>query len=132
MLPPIRLLGPRAASLNNSAQYQRGVDAAEAERIRENVLHALCPPRARQKIKIAGVVRNLKIDGRRQPLVLHRQRADSSLDRAGGAERVPVVALRSAYGDGVRVITHDFLDRRRLRSVIERGRAPVRIDVTNL
>src|SRR5436309_15489842 len=104
MLPPKRVLGPRAASLDNSAQYQRGVDAAEAERIRKDMLHALCPPRARQKIKIAGVVRNLEVHGRRQPLMLHHERADSSLDRAGRAERVSVVALGSAHGDGVRVI----------------------------
>src|SRR6266566_6332126 len=50
-------------SLDHSAQHQRGVYSAEAERIREHVLHPFLPPGSRQKVKIACLVRNLKIDG---------------------------------------------------------------------
>ena len=40
------------------------------------MLDPLLPPRSRQKIKITRLVRNLEVDGRRQPLTLYRQRAD--------------------------------------------------------
>src|SRR5215208_6696971 len=87
----------RERSLDHPAQYQRGVYSAEAEGVREHVLYALLPPGARQKIKIAGFVRNLKVDSRRQPFLLQSKRADGCLDRAGGTECVAVVPLRPAH-----------------------------------
>src|SRR5205823_11580810 len=70
----------RERSLDHPAQYQRGVYSAEAERVRQHVLDAFRPPRLRQKVKITGLVRNLKIDGRWEPLLLQRQRANRGLD----------------------------------------------------
>src|SRR3954469_16242451 len=94
----------RERGLDHSAQYQRGVDATEAEGVGEDVLHPLLPPRSRQKVKIAGLVRNLEVYGRRQPFLFQRQRADRGLDRARSAEGVAVVTLRSAHRNLVRAI----------------------------
>src|ERR1700694_827091 len=127
------MLGPRRArSLDHSTQYQRGIDSAEAEGISKYVLDTLLPPRTRQKIKIARLVRNLKVDGGRQPLLLERERADGRLDRSGRAESVSVITLGPAHGDFIRAIAHHFLDRHRFRAVVERRRAAVRVDVADL
>src|SRR6267378_7218917 len=79
-----KFVGPRCAgALDHPAQYQRGIYSAEAEGVGQDVLHSLLPPGSRQKVKIAGFVRNLKVHGRRQPLTLDRQRAYRRLYRAG-------------------------------------------------
>src|SRR6267143_2385247 len=107
---PLTSVGPRRArSLDHSTQYQRGIDSTEAKRVGEDVLDTLLPPRTRQKIKIAGLVRNLKIDCGRKPLLLQCERADGCLDRAGRAKSMTVVALGPAHRDFVRVISHHFL-----------------------
>src|SRR6202011_855197 len=113
-------MGPRRArSLDHSTQYQRGIDSAEAEGIGKYVLNALLPPRTRQKIKIARVVRNLKIDCGREPLLLERERADGCLDRSGRAESMAVVTLGPAHRDSIRAIAHHFLDRHCFGRVVE-------------
>src|SRR5205085_3448026 len=123
---------PGAIISDHPPQNQRGVDAAEAERVGQHVLHSLLPPCSRQKIKIAGFVRNLKVDGRRQPFALYRQRANRSLDRAGRAKCVSVVALRPAQRNFVGAVTEHLFDRQRLGRVVERGRAAVSVDVIDL
>src|ERR1700681_163618 len=117
-------MGPRRVrSLDHPTQYQRGVYSAEAEGVREYVLHALLPPGSWQKVKIAGLVRNLKVDGRWEPFALDRERADGRLDRSRCAECVAVVALGATHGNPVRPIAQHLLDRHRLGRVVERRRA---------
>src|SRR5438105_15833840 len=118
-------------SLDHPTQYQRGVDSAEAEGIRQHVLDALLPPGTRQKIKIAGFVRNLKVYGGRQPFVLHRQRTNRRLDGAGCAEGMSVVALGPTHRNSVGAITQHLLDRHRFRRIVERSGAAMRVDVTD-
>src|SRR5450756_146911 len=118
--------------LDHTAQYQRGVYPPEAEGVREHVLHAFLPPGSRQKVKIASPVRNLKVDGRRQPFALDCKRAYRSLDRPGCAECVAVVALGSTHRNLVRAIAQHLLDRHRLGRVVEQRRASVGVDVTDL
>src|SRR6478672_2885809 len=122
----------RGDLLDHSAQYQRGVDSAEAEGVGEDVLDTLLPPGARQKIKIAGLVRNLKVDRRRQPLTLYCQSADCGFNRARCAQCVTVVSLGAAHRNAIRAIAEHLLDRHGLRRVVERSRAAVRVDVVDL
>src|SRR3954465_5977701 len=122
----------RERSLDHSAQYQRGVDSTEAEGVGEDVLHPLLPPGSRQKVKIAGLVRNLKIDRGRQPLLIKGERADRGLDRTRRAERVSVIALGSAQWDLIRAVAEYLLDRGRPGGVVERRRAAVGVDVLDL
>ena len=96
------------------------------------MLHTLLPPGTWQKIKIAGLVRNLKVHRRWQPLTLHRQRANRRLDRARRAEGVPVVALGTAHRSSVGAIAQHLLDGHRLGGVVERRRAAVGVDVPDL
>src|SRR5256714_6965542 len=131
MSRPLRKWRERARSSDHSTQNQRGVDSAEAERVGEHVLHSLFPPSSRQKIKIAGFIRNLKVDRGRQPLALDRQRANRRLDRARCAKSVAVVSLRSTQRNPVRTITEHLLDRHSFSGIIERRRAPVRIHVVD-
>src|SRR5688572_578071 len=88
----------RELSLVDPAQHQRRVYSAEAEGVREDVLHSLCPARSRQKVKITGCVRNLKVDRRWKPFALECKSADRCLDRSRRSERVTVVALGPADG----------------------------------
>src|SRR6266516_342688 len=122
----------RERSLDHPAQYQRGVDSAEAERVREHMLDAFRPPRLRQKVKITGLVRNLKIDGRWEPLLLQRQRAYRCLDSARCAERVTVVPFCTAHRNAVRAVAQHLLDRHRLGRVVERRRASASVYVADL
>src|SRR5712671_809277 len=126
-------MGPRLViSLDHPAQYQRGIYSAEAEGVGENVLHAFLPPGSRQKVKITRLVRNLKVDGGRQPFPLDCERAYRRLDRSRGPKRVSVVAFGSAHRNSVCAVAQYLLDRERLRRVVERRRAAMRIDVTDL
>src|SRR5690349_1702460 len=123
---------PGAINSNHSAQNQRSVDSTEAERVGEHVLNSLLPPCSRQKIKIAGFVRNLKVNCRRQPFTVDCERANRRLDRAGSAECVAVVTLRPAEGNFIGAISQHLLDRQRLSAVVERRRAPVSVHVVDL
>src|SRR5688572_9274643 len=121
----------RELSLVDPAQHQRRVYSAEAEGVREDVLHSLCPARSRQKVKITGCVRNLKVDRRWKPFALECKSADRCLDRSRRSERVTVVALGPADGHAVGALSHHRLDGHRLGRVVERSRAAVRIHVSN-
>src|ERR1700716_2810187 len=128
-----KLMGPRRVrSLDHPTQYQRGVYSAEAEGVREYVLHAFLPPGSWQKVKIAGLVRNLKVDRRWQPFPLDRERANGRFDRSGCAECVAVIPLSSTHRNPVRAIAQHLLDRHCLGRVVERSRAPVGVDVVDL
>src|SRR6266852_4031647 len=117
-------MGPRRVrSLDHPAQYQRGVYSSEAEGVREHVLHAFLPPGSWQKVKIAGLVRNLKVDGGWQPFPLDRERADGRLDRPRCSERVAVVTLGATHRNPVGTIAQYLFDRHRLGRVVERRRA---------
>src|SRR3989441_8145381 len=130
--PPERVSGGNLRAPLRPPQHQRCVDAPEPERVRYHHLRGGGAPLPRQAIEGACGVGALEVDRGRQPAALHCQRADRRLDRAAGAQRVPVVALRAAHAEPVGVRAEHLLQRLSLGRVVERRRGAVRVHVSDL
>src|SRR5439155_1567588 len=68
---------------------EHGVGAAEAEGVGERGVDAGGPRLARDVVQVAGLVRLLEVDGRRQDAARQREHGVGRLDRARRAEQVP-------------------------------------------
>src|SRR5882762_11272699 len=87
----------------NFAEDDAGVDPAEAERIAHNIIEFGRAAAIWHDVEIASRIGILIIDRRRDPLSIQRERTKCGLDRAGRAERMRVIALRSAHWNFARV-----------------------------
>src|SRR5689334_2769503 len=68
--------------ISRSSEDQGGVDAAEAEAVRQHVVDARVAAAPREVVQVARVVGGLQVHRRRQPLVAQRHRTDRGLERA--------------------------------------------------
>ena len=113
-------------------EEQRGVGAAETERIRERVLDLGFARVVRNVIEIALRIGSFLVDRRRQNLIAQRQHADARLEAARAAEQMPGHGLGRADGNFLGVVAEDALQRGRLDRVAQRRRSAVRVDVADM
>src|SRR5690242_11392809 len=73
----------RARSGRFARQDQRGVLAAEAERIRHDSSHARIARLVTDDVELDGRIRDFIIDRRRNPLMLEREQRNHGFDRTG-------------------------------------------------
>src|SRR4030095_12290178 len=78
-------------------QNPRGVLAAEAERVRHHGGDAGVARLVGDDVEGNRRIRNIVIDGRRNPLMLKRQQREHGFHRAGGGERVAYHRLVGRY-----------------------------------
>src|SRR6185312_15832182 len=123
---------PGCASLHYPAEDQRGIDTAESKRVAEHVLHPVGMPCPRDVVKIARRIALCKVHGWRQPFAVYGEGADRGLYRSRCTQRMAVISLRSASLHGRGRFAEDLLDRHCLGWIVERRRAAVRIDVSDL
>ena len=93
---------------------QRGVGAAEPERVRERVGDVGLARHLRHVVEIAVDVRVVEVDGGRQELMMDGEDRDAGLEPARGAEQVPGHRLGRRDRHLVGVIAEDALDGQRL------------------
>src|SRR5262249_62101089 len=99
-------------------QDDRGVVAAEAERVRHRSRELRRAGRIRHVVEIALGIGLLVVDRGREGLLLQRQCGEDRLDRAGSAEAVPRRALRRGDRRLPRVLLAErLLDHARLARV---------------
>src|SRR5260370_27597956 len=79
------------------AEDDAGIDAAESERIAHNIIQLGGAAAIWHDVEIASRIGILIIDRRRDPLSIQPDCTKCSFDRAGRAERMRVIALRSAH-----------------------------------
>src|SRR5690348_5018712 len=80
------------------ANDERGVVAAEAERVRQRDVELRCVTRlVRNVVEIAVGIRRFVVDRRRELAVVHGKRGEDRLDRAGRTEAVTGRALRRRH-----------------------------------
>jgi hypothetical protein len=115
-----------------TAEQQRGVDTAAAERIAEKILGIGRPARTADVIQVASGIGGLQIDGGRKPAVPAGQGADGGLDGTTRAERMTVIPLGAAHRQGAGALTEHLLDRGSLGRVVEGRRGAVRVDVAHV
>src|SRR6478672_10925886 len=120
------------ACLVVAPHHDRCVDAPEPERVADDDVEVSGASDARHVIEVARLVRRLEVHRWRNPAVAQRERTDGRFDRSRRAERVSVVALRAAYRHPVRVVPEHAFDCQRLRGIVERRRAAVRVDIRDL
>src|SRR5436309_2113531 len=112
-----------------SLEQQRGIRAAEAERVGERILNRQLAVRVRHVIEVAAVVRHLRGDGRRGDLMATREDGDAGFEAAGGAEQVARHRFGRGHGELVGVPAEAPPDGERLDLVAVRRRRAVRVDV---
>ena len=73
----------------------------------------------RHNVEIACRIGIFIVDGRWNPLLIQGKCAKRRLDRASRAQRMRVIAFRSADSDSLRMLAKHLFDRRRFSAVIE-------------
>src|SRR2546421_12587325 len=84
----------RVVLIFEPAEHDRGVVAAEAERVRDTATHVCLAGLVRDVVEIALWIGILVVDRRRQAAAVDRERREDRLHRARGAEAVAGRALR--------------------------------------
>src|SRR3990170_4136711 len=113
-------------------EQQGGVGAAEAEGIRQGVLHFSLARLVGNVIQVAGRVGLLIVDGRGENLVAQRQNADAGLQSAGAAQQMAGHGLGGADGHLGGVLAECALDRDGFDGVAKRRGSAVGVDVSDL
>src|SRR4029077_6573267 len=101
-------IGRRRQTLRSSSslkpfEQERGVRAAEAERVRQRVLDLHRALDLRDVVEVAVLVRAIEVHGRGRDLVVHGKRGDARLQTSGGTEQVSGHRLGGRHGQLRRV-----------------------------
>ena len=113
-------------------QDEHRVHPPEAERVRQGGADARRAPDVKDVNEAARVVGLLEAHGRKDDLVLHRERREDRLGGPRRAEHVADLPLRARDRDAQDVRAERALERRRLHRVVQRGRGPVGVHVVDL
>ena len=114
-------------------EHERGVVAAEPERVRDADLDLLVPRLVRDVVEVALRIGRVLVDRRREDAALEREDRERRFDRAGGAEGVPGRSLRRRDRRAVRlVLAERELQDSRLARVADRRRGSVGVHVADL
>src|SRR3989304_3348871 len=117
------------ALAREAAEDQRGVGAAEAERVRQRDIDIALARLVRHQVDRGFDRRVVEVDGGRGDPVADRQDREDRLDRAGGAEQMADAGFGRRHGNLAGGIADQALHRAELDLVAERRRGAVRIDV---
>src|ERR1700674_240080 len=108
--------------------HERGVVAAEPERVREGHLGVRLASLVGDVVQVALRVRVVQVDRRRQQTAVEREHARGGLEGAGGAQQVTVDGFGRADRELVGVVAEDGLDGFRLGHVAQLGRRSMGVD----
>src|SRR4029077_4061091 len=106
--------------------YKGSVRATETEGVRKDCVQRCRPRFVRNDAKIGTFIWSAKMDVRRKKLMLEREKADNSFDRAGRAQRVAHHALGRTDRHAA---TEKLADCFALGRVVKRRGCSVRVDV---
>ena len=131
--PPARYRrGATRASGGDAAQDQRGIGAAEAERIGQHRIDRALLRLVRHEID-RGLDRGVvEIERRRRDVVANGEHGEDRLDGAGGAQQMADGRLGRRHGELACGIAEQALHRAELDLVAHRRRGAVRIDVVDV
>src|SRR5215831_3058784 len=111
--------------VHNTAEYQRGIRAAEAERIRQRHIDLALLRVMRHQIDRRLDRRIVEIDGRRYDAVTHRQNGEDGFDRARRAQQVPDRGFGRGHAHAASSIADQPMHGTELDLVPERRRGAV-------
>src|SRR3990172_2679592 len=124
----IARLAPRPIA----AEEKGRVGSAEAERVRESVLHSTASGHVRDVVEVALRVRSLVVHGGGQFLVSEREDGDPRFEPPRPAQKMAGHGFRGAHRDFAGVIAEDSLDRQGLGAIVVLRRSPVGVDIVDL
>src|SRR5579871_376231 len=127
-----RLSAARSARVVGVREDQRGVGAAETERVRQCIGDLALARHLGDEVDVAGRGRVFQIEGRRHDAVAQGENREDRLDAAGGSEQVADRRFGRRHRQAIGVVAEQPLDRAQLDLVAERGRGAVRVDVVDL
>jgi predicted phosphoribosyltransferase/nucleotide-binding universal stress UspA family protein len=116
---------------SGGTQHQRGVAAAEAERVGNGDSNPVRAGGMWDVAEAAFRVWIIEIDRRRDGPVAHGDDTGQRLDGGGGGEQVAGHALGRADGNAADVVAKDLAQHLRLRDVADRGAGGVGVDVVH-
>src|SRR5262245_7581295 len=121
----------KLCSLVEASENERRVGAAEAETVRQRVLHARLARFVCDIVQVAFRVRSLVVNSWGQFPAMDGQRGEDGFDPAGRAEQMPRHRLRGAERQLISMGAECFLDRQRFTPVTQRSRSAMRVDVAD-